>query len=178
MWKKSIESEERQKGQGRQGWRMNLSVFKLLFTKPASGCCGKETSFREFIFASCWDLCELETGRSCVDHVVSDLKAFAMVTLSSYRWYKSTASISMFGDTFFFSFAISLFDRNKFQRKKRACWMQIQGLHLHSYGSWCRTGNWHTRSVHIPHPPRRLPCGHWPHGNMKTEICWRSISIH
>lgn len=49
-------------------------------------------------------LCELETGRSCVDHVVSDLKAFAMVTLSSYRWYKSTASISMFGDTFFFFF--------------------------------------------------------------------------
>lgn len=45
---------------------------------------------------------ELETGRSCVDHVVGGLKAFAMVILSSCMWCKSIASISVFGDTFFF----------------------------------------------------------------------------
>lgn len=36
-----------------KGKKMNLSIFKLLFTKPASGSCGKETSFKEFIFTSC-----------------------------------------------------------------------------------------------------------------------------
>lgn len=62
----SAESGQRQSVgagvEGWLGWRMNVCFQITFFTKPASGSCGKGTSFREFTFASCWDLCDLNSA--------------------------------------------------------------------------------------------------------------------